>query len=256
MAKVTSSHAPKVRRQVTAPRQRRVISRYGTNSRGVSLTAAASPVATPRGSLALPDPALAQEVPHDKEGHEQVDLPEADRDQHGIEEQSGQAQRQCETPGGHPVERRLDEAYGQNEYADQCNQVAHCPDRLHQSDTGERPLPGCEEECGERGIGERKARIGEDEGIQVGGEDVPSAQTQVDAEIHLVGPQRDVQAIRDGQRERHQRGTPPGQPSSPRGRTTRSVAAASQGLVDGCHGSSQEAAGRRPFGHTRFGAVT
>jgi hypothetical protein len=126
--------------------------------------------------LALSDTAVAEEIPHDEEGHEQVHLPEADRHQHRIEEHGGQAQRQGETPGRNPVERGLDQTDGEDEHADECDEIAHRPDRLYQSDTGERPLPWREEQRCERGIGERQARIREHEGVEVGRKDVPSAQ--------------------------------------------------------------------------------
>ena len=60
-----------------------------------------------------------------------------------------------------------------------------------------------------------------DEGVQVGGEDVLPAQAEVHAQVDLVGPQRDVQAVGHRQGERHQGGTPTTEPAEarPLGRT-------------------------------------
>ncbi len=189
--------------------------------------------------LSLPDPAFAEQIPHDQERHEQVDLTEADGDQDRVEEHGGETQGQRESPCRDAVEGRLDEAHGEDEHTDERHQVAHRPDRLHRPDAGERALPRCEEERGERGIGEREAGVREDEGVQVRREDVLPAEAQIDAQVDLVGPQRDVEAIGHRQRDRQEGRAPPIEPLPPRIEQAQLVALALQGLVDGCHESSR-----------------
>ena len=185
------------------------------------------------------NPALAQQVPHDKEGDEQVHLTKSDSDEHRIEKEGRQAQYECETPGRHLVEGRSDLTQGQQQHADERGHVAHRPDRLHQSDAAEGPLPRREQEGRKRGIGEREARVGEHKGIEVGREDVPPAQSQVHTEVDFVRPQRDVQAVGDRERDRHQGGTPATEPAERGLGEPVSTAAAVQRLIDGCHGTSR-----------------
>ena len=112
---------------------------------------------------------------------------------------AGRLGHQRQPQGRDAAEGRLDEPQGEDEHADQRHQVAHRPDRLHRADGGERPLPRCKEERRKRGIGEQEAGVREDERVEVGREDVLPAEAEVDTKVDFVGPQRDVEAVRDRQ---------------------------------------------------------
>ena len=71
------------------------------------------------------------------------------------------------------------------------------------------------------------------------GEDVLSAQPQIDAKVHLVGPERDVEAVRHRERKRHQGRSPAMEPAWPWAGEAQGLTAGFQGRVDGCHGSSR-----------------
>ena len=117
--------------------------------------------------LPSPDSARAQQVPHDEERHHQVDLTETNRDEHGIEEQSGKAEHEGQAQGGESAEIRLDDPQGEDEQGDEHDKVAQRPYRLDRVDRGERPLPRGEQQCRKGGVGEQEAGVWQPEGVEV-----------------------------------------------------------------------------------------
>ena len=162
--------------------------------------------------LPSPDSARAQQVPHDEQRHHQIDLTEANRDEHGIEEQRGKAEHQGQPHRTDSAEIRLQDPQGEGEQRDQCDEVAQRPHRLDRVDGGERALPRGKEQRRKGGVGEQEAGVREPERIEVRREDVASAEAEVDTEVDFVGPQRDVEAVREGSRKRHQSRPPARQP--------------------------------------------
>ena len=120
-----------------------------------------------RRRLPSPDSSRAQQVPHDEERHHQVHLTEANRDEHGIEQQRGKAEHQGETQYGASAEIGLEDSQGEDEQADERDEVAQRPHALDRVDSGERPLPRGKEQGGKGRVREQKARVREPKGVEV-----------------------------------------------------------------------------------------
>ena len=101
-------------------------------------------------------------------------------------------------PRRHAVLRPMSgfsEPYGQDEKSDQRGEVADCPYGLDRMDGGEHLLPRHEEQSSEGWIREQETRVRDDEGVQVGREDVPGAEAKVDPEVDLIGAERQEQSV-------------------------------------------------------------
>ncbi len=122
--------------------------------------------------------------------------------------------------------------------ANKGHQVAHRPDHLHGADGGEGSLPRSEQKSRKWGVGERKTRVRQYKGVQVRGEDVLSSQAEVHTQIDLVGPERDVEAVRHCSHDGGCGRPTTGELAQRRDRKALATAAAIEGLVDAGHGSS------------------
>ena len=191
------------------------------------------------------DAPLAEQVPQHEQREDQVHLPEADRDQDGIQQQRGQAQHEGESPGGGSAERGTDHPDRHDEEGDERGHVAERPDRLDGLHRCEHAFPGRKEQRRKRRIGEQEAGVRESEGVQVVREDVPAAQPEVDAEVDLVGVDRHVEAIGQGRREGDDRRSPAGDPAQA-GSGAGDPGALCDRVVERGHGRSPGPSGSAP----------
>ncbi len=125
----------------------------------MSLTAAASPVATPRGICRFPIRRSLSRSHITSSMTKRFTCPNPMVINTGLRSRAGRLRASASRRARDLAERRFHQPYGKNEDPDEYSQVAHCPDRLHRSDGAECPLPGSEEQCGKRRVGDSPARV-------------------------------------------------------------------------------------------------
>ena len=192
---MTSSQVANVTMQVSCAAAATGEEEVRDEEQGVSLIAAATPVASPEWRVAAPDAPLGEEVPQHEKRDQEVHLPETDRHEHGVEHQGGEAEGAGQTPCRRTRHLWSHRSKRHHEDPEENAEIAQGPRGLHGWHGGDQSLPRGEEECGERRVGEEERRVGHGERVEMGSEDVAPAEPEVHAEVHLVGVERDEEAV-------------------------------------------------------------